>query len=44
MQELIDGFDYEIMDNSNIMFDVELFKKLSLKVITNFHSKIQIIQ
>lgn len=35
MQEIIDGFDYEIIVKADLVFDIELFKKLSIKVLSN---------
>ncbi|MCY4331644.1 MAG: hypothetical protein OXC96_03900 [Cyanobacteria bacterium MAG CAR1_bin_15] len=38
LQETIDKFDHRIVGDSEFMFELDLFKKMSTAIITNYHS------
>ncbi|MYF36709.1 MAG: hypothetical protein F4226_08010 [Synechococcus sp. SB0678_bin_12] len=38
LQETIDNFDHRIVGDSEFMFELDLFKKMSTTIITNYHS------
>ena len=38
LQKTIDNFDHEIVGDSEFIFDLDLFKKMSTTIITNYHS------